>query len=145
GTAMLTSHATAMEVRQPVAAADCSHCSGACMPSRAGRAAGGSRSHAYSWLIWFALSIIVAPLQADEYRLGSGDVVRIAVYNNPDLATEAQISQDGQISFPLIGGIAIGGLTKGEAEKSISQRLGAGGFVPNAFVNLLVTQYRSQQ
>ena len=81
----------------------------------------------------------------DEYRLGAGDVVKISVYNNPDLATEAELSRNGRISFPLIGEITIGGLSRSGAEKAIAASLGKGGFVPNAHVNLLVTQYRSQQ
>lgn len=80
-----------------------------------------------------------------EYRLGPGDVVKITVYNNPDLATEAEITAGGKIGFPLIGEVAVGGLTRSEAEKAIADSLGRGGFVPNAHVNLLVGQYRSQQ
>jgi polysaccharide biosynthesis/export protein len=83
--------------------------------------------------------------QDNEYRLGPGDVVKITVYNNPDLATETEISLGGKISFPLIGEVTIGGLTRSQAEKTISARLGKGGFIPNAHVNLLVAQYRSQQ
>jgi polysaccharide biosynthesis/export protein len=86
-----------------------------------------------------------APAPPGEYRLGPGDLVRITVYNNPDLATEAEISQEGKISFPLIGEAALGGLTRAEAEKAIAERLGAGGFVPDAHVNLLITQHRSRQ
>lgn len=87
-----------------------------------------------------------AVAQADqEYRLGAGDVVKISVYDNPDLAIETEISKDGKISFPLIHEIKLGGLTRREAEKAISEQLGAGGFVPNANVNLMISQYRSQQ
>jgi polysaccharide export outer membrane protein len=81
----------------------------------------------------------------NEYRLGPGDVVKITVYNNPDLATETEISSGGKISFPLIGDVAIGGMTRSQAEKAISASLGKGKFIPNAHVNLLVAQYRSQQ
>ena len=82
---------------------------------------------------------------AGEYRLGPGDVVKISVYNNPDLGMETEITQSGKISFPLIGEVMLGGLTRGGAEKAIAESLGKGGFVPNAHVNLLVAQYRSQQ
>ena len=81
----------------------------------------------------------------NEYRLGPGDIVKISVYGNPDLATETEVSQGGKISFPLVGEVAVGGLTRGEAERAISESLGKGGFVPNAYVNMLVSQYRSQQ
>lgn len=82
---------------------------------------------------------------AGEYRLGPGDVVKISVYNNPDLAMETEITQSGKISFPLIGEVMLGGLTRAGAEKAIADSLAKGGFVPNAHVNLLVAQYRSQQ
>ncbi|MBI3916647.1 MAG: polysaccharide export protein EpsE [Betaproteobacteria bacterium] len=80
-----------------------------------------------------------------EYRLGPGDVIKVTVYNHPDLATETEISLGGRIGFPLVGEVAVGGMTRSEAEKAISGSLGTGGFVPNAHVNLLVAQYRSQQ
>lgn len=81
----------------------------------------------------------------NEYRLGSGDIVKITVYGNPDLTTETEVSQGGKISFPLVGEVAVSGLTRGEAEKAVSDALGKGGFVPNAYVNMLISQYRSQQ
>ncbi|MCW5603385.1 MAG: polysaccharide export protein EpsE [Burkholderiales bacterium] len=91
-------------------------------------------------------AVVDAPArEAAEYRLGPGDVVKVTVYNNPDLTTEAEISQTGRISFPLIGEAAIGGLTRREAEQEIAGRLGSGGFVPDAHVNVLISNYRSQQ
>ena len=80
-----------------------------------------------------------------EYRLGPGDVVRITVYNNPDLTTEAQINQQGRITFPLIGNVRIGGIEKGQAEQIIARRLGEGGFVLKPQVNVLVLGFKSQQ
>src|SRR5690606_20380566 len=82
---------------------------------------------------------------AEAYRLGPGDVVRITVYNNPDLTTEAQITQQGRITFPLIGDVQLGGLEKGQAEQLIARRLGDGRFVINPQVNVLVLGYKSQQ
>src|SRR5690349_2516371 len=86
-----------------------------------------------------------APAPAPEYPLGPGDIVKITVYNNPDLTTEAEISQTGTLSFPLVGEVKVGGLSRGDAEKAIAKSLADGGFVPNAHVNMLVQQYRSQQ
>ncbi|MCC6473286.1 MAG: polysaccharide biosynthesis/export family protein, partial [Burkholderiales bacterium] len=56
-----------------------------------------------------------------DYRLGPGDVVRITVYNNPDLATEAQITRSGRITFPLLGEVEIGGLEKAQAEEKLAR------------------------
>jgi polysaccharide biosynthesis/export protein len=78
------------------------------------------------------------------YRLGAGDIVRITVYNQPELSTEAQIKEAGQITFALIGEVRLAGLDKAAAETLIAQRLREGGFVRQPQVNLLVTAYRSQ-
>lgn len=83
--------------------------------------------------------------QAEEYPLGPGDIVKVTVYNSPDLTTEAEISQNGTISFPLIGQVKIGGMSRTQAEKAIAQALGKGKFVKNPHVNLLVTNYRGRQ
>ena len=37
---------------------------------------------------------------APSRSLGVGDVVKITVYQNPDLSTEARVSEVGQINFP---------------------------------------------
>ncbi|MGZ7204814.1 polysaccharide biosynthesis/export family protein, partial [Streptococcus pyogenes] len=52
-----------------------------------------------------------------EYRLGAGDVVRIQVYQNPDLTLETRVSETGVISFPLLGHVRIGGRTISSAER----------------------------
>jgi polysaccharide export outer membrane protein len=97
---------------------------------------------------WVLLFVFSAPLiagAADEYLLGAGDSVRITVYNNVDLTTEARLSEDGSIPFPLIGRVVIGGLSKSAAEQRISKQLTEGGFLRQAEINLSVTEYRSQQ
>ena len=43
--------------------------------------------------------------------LGVDDVVRITVGQNPDRTAEACVSENGQINFPLIGAVTIGGLS----------------------------------
>jgi polysaccharide export outer membrane protein len=83
--------------------------------------------------------------QQQEYRLGSGDVVRITVYQNPDLTIEGRISEAGTISFPLLGNVRLGGLTTAEAEKRIADGLRNGNFVKQPQVNILVTQVRGNQ
>ena len=35
--------------------------------------------------------------------LGMGDMVRVTVFRNPDLTTEARVSERGTILFPMIG------------------------------------------
>ncbi len=92
-----------------------------------------------------------APTQASarnsnsDYILGAGDVVRITVYQNPDLSLEARIGESGVISYPLIGAVKLGGLPVPEAEKRIADGLRSGNFIKQPQVSILVTQVRGNQ
>lgn len=81
----------------------------------------------------------------NDYQLGAGDAIRIQVFQSPDLTTEARISENGVISFPLIGVIRIAGMSPTEAEALIARRLREGRFLQNPQVTLNVTLFRSQQ
>jgi polysaccharide export outer membrane protein len=85
-----------------------------------------------------------APTQAPAL-LGDGDSVRVTVFQQPDLTTEARISERGSISVPLIGEVAIAGLTPEGAAARIADRLVRGKFVINPQVSLSVQQVRSRQ
>ncbi len=79
-----------------------------------------------------------------EALLGVGDALKITVYQNPDLTVEsARISEAGQINFPLIGGVGIGGLTVAAAEAKIAKMLRDGGFVLRPQVTIQVGTIRS--
>jgi polysaccharide biosynthesis/export protein len=80
-----------------------------------------------------------------EQTLGVGDIVKISVYQNPDLATEARVSELGQINFPLIGSVSVGGLTVSVAEKRIEKMLRDGGFVLRPQVSIQQVAIRSSQ
>ena len=82
---------------------------------------------------------------AAEDRLGSGDVVRINVYQNPDLAIETRVTEAGLISYPLLGSIRVGGLSVTATEKLIADGLRSGNFVKQPQVTLVVTQVRGNQ
>ncbi|MDL2337573.1 MAG: polysaccharide export protein EpsE [Pseudomonadota bacterium] len=82
---------------------------------------------------------------AAEYRLGAGDVVRISIYQNPDLSLEARIGEAGFTSFPLLGSVKIGGLVVSAAEKVIADGLRNGSFVKQPQVSILVMQVRGNQ
>ena len=92
-----------------------------------------------------SVSLPAIAQSAANFRLGPGDVVKITVYGHPDLTTEAQISQAGKITFPLVGEVEVAGLGTGETGAVLAKRLGDGKFVVKPQVNVLVLQFRSQQ
>jgi len=80
-----------------------------------------------------------------EYTLGPGDVLRVSVFQNPDLTLETRVSENGSISYPLVGGVQVGGDSLSAAEKKIAQRLKDGGFVVQPQVTIFVLQIRGNQ
>lgn len=91
--------------------------------------------------------IILPALAAQEssteamYRLEVGDVVRITVFNEPDLAVEAKIDPDGVIIVPLLGRTRIGGLTVRDAERFLEQQFIDEEYLIQPQVSLNVTVY----
>ncbi len=77
--------------------------------------------------------------------LGASDSIRITVFQNPDLTTDARVSQSGSIVFPLIGEVRLAGMTAAEAGTKIADQLKAGGFIINPQVSVVIVQVRSRQ
>ncbi|MFH1645040.1 MAG: polysaccharide biosynthesis/export family protein [Candidatus Omnitrophota bacterium] len=57
--------------------------------------------------------------QTAEYRLQPTDLLSITIHNHPDLNTKTRISNDGNITFPLVGQIAAAGSTINELEEQL--------------------------
>lgn len=84
------------------------------------------------WLLAAGLAAQPAPPGASDstYKLDSGDVVRISVFNQPDLSGDYTLDGDGRFSMPLIGSVEAGGLTPAELEALLVDR-----FKPDYLVN----------
>jgi polysaccharide export outer membrane protein len=79
-----------------------------------------------------------------EYSIGEGDLLRITVYDNPDLTTEARVSGEGKITFPLIGEVMISSMTANEAEKKIAGLLNEG-YIVRPQVSIFISEYKSRK
>jgi polysaccharide export outer membrane protein len=77
-------------------------------------------------------------------KLGAGDLIEISVYNVPELATKARVSNSGDVYLPLIDYVHVEGLTQEEAQALIEKRLSDGGFVRNPHVTIFVDEASSQ-
>ena len=101
-----------------------------------------------SYVIAFAISLLVlmqASAKPEDYQLGAGDLLKIAVFDHDELAGDSRISQSGNITFPLIGQVAVAGLSTRDAELLIARRLIEGGFVKQPQVSIFVSEYQSQK
>lgn len=80
-----------------------------------------------------------------DYALGSGDAIRIVVFQNPDLTMETRLSEKGFVSYPLIGAVELNGLSLSEAESRIATALETGGYLQKPQITISLTQVRNNQ
>ena len=88
------------------------------------------------------------PQQQADLRLealGMGDMVRVSVFRNPELTTEARVSERGTILFPMIGEVNVAGLTPSQAGARIADKLRSGKYVVNPEVTVSMMQVNSRQ
>src|SRR5262245_6538664 len=57
------------------------------------------------------------------YRLGTGDQLRVTVFNQAQLTGDYKVAPNGTISMPLIGEVTARGQTTGELEEALVRRL----------------------
>lgn len=84
------------------------------------------------------------PLPADadiDYRLGSGDKLRVIVFGEPNLSGEFDVSGSGKVALPLIGQVDAAGLTLNQFEAAMIAKL-MDGYLNNPRVSVEVMNYR---
>jgi polysaccharide export outer membrane protein len=65
-----------------------------------------------------------APVQpALEYRIGTGDVLQLFVWKEPDLTREVTVRFDGKVTVPLLGDVTAAGRTPQELGDDIARSL----------------------
>lgn len=89
---------------------------------------------------------LAAPLPGtSSYMLGTGDIVRLNVFQQPDMTMETRVSEAGTITVPLLGPVAVAGGTAKQAEARIAALLRNRGFVRNPQVNITILEFKSRQ
>jgi polysaccharide export outer membrane protein len=75
------------------------------------------------------------------YILGSGDRLRITVFEQTGLSNTYSVDQSGYIAFPLIGSVPARGKTVKQLEATIASKL-RGGYIRNPDVSVEIDRYR---
>jgi polysaccharide biosynthesis/export protein len=75
--------------------------------------------------------------------LGPEDVLKVVIYEHPDLSQEVTIGTDGAFVYPLIGKVQAANLTLHRLEEHMTQRL-AKDFLVNPQLTITVLQRRSR-
>jgi polysaccharide export outer membrane protein len=79
-----------------------------------------------------------SPALNDEYRLSSGDKLRIEVYKDAQMSQSVQIRPDGKITLPLIGDLEATGRTPIELRDTITRQLKE--YMTNPVVTVIVVE-----
>lgn len=80
----------------------------------------------------------------DVYRVGAEDRIRVNVFGVEDLSGEYRINGAGRVLLPLVGEVAIAGLSLGEVEQAIADAYSQD-YLRDPQVSVEVIEYRSQQ
>jgi protein involved in polysaccharide export with SLBB domain len=113
------------------------------VPTPASKIQARRRFHALALML---VALWLLPLhsglaQLAEYRLSTGDTVRIDVFGEPDLSLTARIDDQGSIAYPLLGDLRVEGLTSSGLERLVTERL-KGPYLVDPKVSVSIEEYR---
>ncbi|AGA33054.1 polysaccharide biosynthesis/export protein [Thioalkalivibrio nitratireducens DSM 14787] len=78
------------------------------------------------------------------YRVGAEDQIQVDIFGVPELSREYRVDGSGRIMMPLIGAVAVSGLTLDELEAVVAEKYGES-YLRSPQVSARVTEFRSQQ
>ncbi|MDQ8188181.1 polysaccharide biosynthesis/export family protein [Pelagicoccus sp. SDUM812002] len=85
-------------------------------------------------------SFSTAQSGSENYKLKSGDVISLRIFQEPDMVTETRITAEGSVHFPLIGALQVAGKTLPELQRELFALYDADYFV-NPQVSIQITEY----
>ena len=91
--------------------------------------------------ILLALFVSNSSAENEVYYIGTGDVLEISVWKDPELSRTVIVPPDGVISFPLIDNIRVTNLTVADLDKVLTQKLSE--FVPDVTVTVMLAEINS--
>lgn len=83
-------------------------------------------------------------LFSQDYIIGERDVLKITVYDNPDLTSVVRVSGEGTILFPLIGEVRVAGMTIPQIARKLRDLLSEG-YIVNPQVIVFIEEYKSKK
>ena len=81
----------------------------------------------------------IAPDETSQYVIGPGDVLRVFVWENPDLSVTVPVRPDGRISVPLLQDVEAAQKTPPQVAQEI--KTGLSEFIKQPEVTVIVTEF----
>jgi polysaccharide export outer membrane protein len=88
-------------------------------------------------------AVPVTPGAPADYSIGPDDMLRIAVWKEPDMNATLPVRPDGKISLPLLDDVQAAGLTPLQLKDSITEKLKK--YIADPHVTVVVTAMNSQR
>jgi polysaccharide export outer membrane protein len=81
---------------------------------------------------------------ARDLRIGAGDLLDVSLYGMPDFKTDVRVSSGGEISLPMLGTVAVRGLSVEQAATLIERNLSQKGIFNDPHITVFVKEYATQ-
>jgi len=79
-----------------------------------------------------------------EYKIGPQDLLEISVFGLDEMNKTVRVSEDGDITLPLVGAVVVEGLTKSEVEQKLA-RLLKEKYLQDPQVTVFIVEYQSKR
>ena len=91
-------------------------------------------------------SSAAAPNPMPPLRIGSGDLIEVSMFENPDLSGRYRVDEMGDITIPLIGHVHLAGMTANEAATTIEELYVRGQILlpANSHATVFIAEYATQ-
>lgn len=77
-----------------------------------------------SWLFFILLTVCFCPSAiAQDYLIGKGDVLEVAVWGVPEMSRSVVVRPDGKITLPAVGDLTASQMTPADLSKTIAQAM----------------------
>lgn len=81
---------------------------------------------------------------AEDYLIGPGDILDIAIFDMEDLSRKVRVGGDGHISMPLIGRVFVSGLSSSELETVLAEKY-AEKYLQKPHVSVFIEEFHSKR
>ncbi|MCB9666999.1 MAG: polysaccharide export protein [Myxococcales bacterium] len=86
-----------------------------------------------------------ASVGSEDALLSPGDIFEVRVYGEKELSGEYRVGPDGNIEYPFIGSVAVGGMPPGAVSQRIATLLREGDYLKTPQVMVFVKEYASKR
>jgi len=92
-----------------------------------------------------AAATAAKPPSTKVYIIGAEDVLRVGIWNNPNMSGDFTVRPDGAISLPLLGDVTVADKTPQEVEADITRKLVDGQLIRDPHVTVGLAAVHSKK